>query len=187
MARFRIVSVVVSLALVLGATSARPASAGGRCLSAPVAGPIVARFVAPPCPYCAGRRTLDFEASFGEFVRSPITGRVHFAGDVVGAGFVTVAASRYLVTVGGLDPVPDLGASVERGQVLGRASGTVRISLRRLDVAGRRSYLDPEPFLVRRRVPARLLSLGGVRPQPVGVVLGCRAQIEGGASELRPR
>lgn len=186
MAQHRIGIVVVSAALVLGATPG-PVSASGRCLSAPVAGPIVARFVAPPCPYCAGRRTLDFGAALGDSVRAPVTGRVHFAGDVVGAGFVTVATSRYLVTVGGLDPVSDLGPSVERGQVLGGAVGTVRMSLRRLDVAGTRSYLDPEPFLVRRRVPARLVPLGEVRPRPVRVVLGCRALIDGGASELRPR
>jgi|GEM_PF-647998 len=187
MVRRRIGSVVAVLVLAVVATAAGSVSASGTCLSPPVTGPVVARFVAPACPYCAGRRTLDFAATVAEPVRSPITGRVHFVGDVVGTGFVTVATSRYLVTVGGLVPVSGLGSSVERGQLLGRASGTVRMSLRRFDVAGRRSYLDPEPFLVRWRVPARLLPLDGNRVRNVPAVLGCRTVISGGASALRPR
>lgn len=187
MVRRGIGSLVAVLVLAVVPTAAGSVSASGTCLSPPVTGPVVARFVSPACPYCAGRRTLDFDAALGDWVHSPITGRVHFAGGVVGTGFVTVATSRYLITVGGLVPVTGLGSSVERGQLLGRASGTVRMSLRRLDVAGRRSYLDPEPFLVRWRVPARLLPLVGNRVRTARAVLGCRTLISGGASELRPR
>lgn len=147
----------------------------------------MARFVAPACPYCSGRRTLDFEAAVGESVRSPIAGRVHFAGEVVGTGFVTVAAPSYLVTVGGLDPASDLGSWVERGRVIGRATGRVRLSLRRIDRAGPGFHLDPEPYLVRWRVPARLLPLDGVRARPARAVLGCRTPIAVGALGLRPR
>lgn len=180
-------SMVVSCAFVVGATAAGAAPPTGTCLSAPVVGPIVSRFVAPSCPYCAGRRTLDFRAAIGESVRSPIAGRVFFAGDVVGTGFVTVATSSHLVTVGGLDPGAEPGSRVDTGQVLGRATGTVRMSLRRVDVGGRWSYLDPEPFVARWRVPTRLVPLDGARSRTVRAVLGCRVLIEGGASEARSR
>lgn len=183
----RVGSVVAVLVLVLGPNVARSVSASGTCLSAPVSGPITARFVAPACPYCSGRRTLGFRAAIGEVVRSPLAGRVHFTGDVVGRGFVTVASSVYLVTVGGLEPGPGLGTSVARGQELGLATGPVQLSLRRTDGAGLRSYLDPEPFLVRWRVPARLLPLDGSPARPVRAVLGCRTTIGGGASGLGPR
>ncbi|MFM7872917.1 MAG: hypothetical protein ACKPBG_14740, partial [Actinomycetota bacterium] len=114
-------------------------------------------------------------------------GRVHFVGDVVGRGYVTVAMSSYLVTVGGLDPGPGLGTSVVRGQELGLATGPVQLSLRRIDGAGLQSYLDPEPFLARWRAPARLLPFEWSTARPVRAVLGCRTPLDGGASGLGPR
>lgn len=138
-----------------------PAPWGARCLLPPVKGSIVRFFRAPDCPYCAGHRTLDFTVITGQEVRSPIAGKVHFVGYVAGVGYLTVVpdgAPSHLVTVGGLIPAR-LPTSVASGDLIGTAQGpdVVRLSVRHGQASGSTTYLDPEPFLVRWRVRARLI------------------------------
>ncbi|HEY6634234.1 MAG TPA: peptidoglycan DD-metalloendopeptidase family protein, partial [Acidimicrobiia bacterium] len=91
------------------------------CLSPPVSGPVIADY-APQGQY-EGHWGVDYEASPGETVRSPASGRVTFAGSVAGMLTVTVeplpglkASVSYLAEV-----VVRTGQSVTRGEILGRA------------------------------------------------------------------
>lgn len=150
------------------------------CLARPVPGPVISTFQAPDCPYCAGRRTIDFGVVVGDEVRSPVAGRVIFAGIVAGIGYVTVApfaASSHLVTVGGLVVSNALDTEiVDLGEIVGTAQGSAVISLsvRLVHASGLKSYVDPEPLLARWRVRSRLVPLSGSAPRPVQPIYGCR-------------
>lgn len=144
---------------------------------------MVGGFRAPPCPYCPGHRTVDFgpipSGASGVVVRSPVTGRVVFAGEVAGIGYVTVEPSDapgFAVTVGGLARFEVATSDgVGRGAPLGRATapGPVTLSLRRVRVGGEAEYLDPGPRLGRR--PARLVPVDGTASRPGRGDLVCRA------------
>lgn len=172
----------------------------GECLSAPVARPLVAGFVAPPCPFCAGRRTVGFGATAGDLVRSPVGGRIHFSGAVAGLHYITIVPASdpsMLVTIGGAQPAPEMvgaiavGSIVAAGRGIGVATGPVVLSLRRRYPSGDRRtsamYLDPEPYLARWRVPARLIALKGTSGRPAGASFGCRQVLGDGAATRRPR
>lgn len=131
------------------------------CLVPPVPGPIVRFFQEPDCPYCAGQRTVDFGVRFGDVIRSPVAGRVSFAGFVAGVGYVTVvpvADPTHLVTLGGVIPgaMPE---TIAAGDHIGTAQGpeVVRLSVRQIRASGPKAYRDPEPLLARWRVRARLV------------------------------
>ncbi|MFM1751557.1 MAG: hypothetical protein RL119_519 [Actinomycetota bacterium] len=160
--------------------STPPRSTAAICLLAPVPGKIVGYFQAPGCPYCAGRRAIDFAVVAGDVVRSPVAGQVSFAGTVAGTGYVTVVPSgapSYLVTVGGVgksELVP--GNNVLAGAAIGTAeqSGLIPLTLRRVLSSGLKTYLDPEQYLAQWRVRARLIPIDGGAARQVGPIFGCR-------------
>lgn len=139
------------------------------CLIAPVSGPIAQPFVAPACPYCPGRRTIEFTALADETIRAPVSGVVHFAGAVAGRRFVTIRIGDHLVTIGGLaaiDPGVTRWRFVSTGQPIGRTgepgrpvSLSVRARTGEIEV-----HVDPTPMLG-RWVPvtgrARLVPVDG--------------------------
>lgn len=175
-------------------------SPSDHCLAAPVDGPLLESFVEPACPYCAGRRTIGFAARTGDAVRAPAGGRIHFSGSVVGSAYVTIVPDTdpsMLVTVGGVEPEPTgfragappreiLGPIVGRGQVIGIATGPVGLSLRQQASSGPPTYLDPEPYLARWRVRARLIPLDGAAGRHPDKRFGCRRALEGGAPGRHP-
>ena len=145
------------------------------CLIPPVSGAVAFPYVEPSCEFCAGHRTIDFEQTEGREVIAPVTGRITFAGMVVGQQFVTIDPDPksgfgpdVVVTVGGLirDPTVKSGVAVRAGQPLGTADGLIRLSMRYI-VEGRPArYVDPTPFLARRRSRVRLIPnsrIGGRR------------------------
>ncbi|MFM8563129.1 MAG: hypothetical protein ACKOCE_04450 [Acidimicrobiia bacterium] len=131
-------------------------------------GAVVAPYVEPACPYCAGHRTVDFAARLGDAVESPVAGVVVFYGFVTGRLYITVDpadtegfAPGAVVTVGGMilddvsaeGPNPRAGDPVRRGERVGDAAGgVVTLSLRRADG----TYVDPTAHLGRWRSAARL-------------------------------
>lgn len=156
---------LVLLSITVQQPAALPVSV---CLTSPVSAPIVERFEQPACPYCAGRRTVDFETARGSSVVAPISGVVTFVGDVAGSAYVTIALGSpgHLVTLGGVVPVDGgiaAGSVVVAGRAIGiSSSGRIRLSLRRIVAGGDAVYLDPEPSLARWRAPVRLV------PDPTG-------------------
>lgn len=157
----------VLIAIMISAAQPMPPVPPG-CLTPPVTTSIATRFVAPECPYCAGRRTVDFGVAVGVDVVAPISGTVTFAGVVAGSQYVTirpesdgaVGSMTHLVTIGGVaaDPTVIAGSSVVVGRRLGTSATTsIRLSVRRVVPGGVAEYLDPEPSIVRWRAPVRLI------------------------------
>ena len=145
------------------------------CLIPPVHGAVAYPYVEPSCEFCAGHRTIDFEQTEGREVIAPVAGHITFAGMVFGQQFVTIDPDPksgfgpdVVVTVGGLirDPTVKSGVAVRAGQALGTADGLIRLSMRYI-VEGRPArYVDPTPFLARRRSRVRLIPnsrIGGRR------------------------
>ena len=122
----------------------------------PVDGPIVAHFDAPPDPYAAGHRGIDFAAPEGAPVFAAADGIVAVAGQVGGRLFVSIDHPVGLrTTYSFLSAVlVDEGQGVAQGDTialsgLGHASldapdePHLHFGLRRGD-----EYLDPEPYLI---------------------------------------
>ena len=159
-----------------------------QCLLAPVQTPVAFPYVEPPCEYCAGRRTIDFAQSVGQSVVAPIGGRITFAGTVVDQGYVTIDPSpgtgygpEVLITVGGLvidaNIVSNIvsGRNVQVGERIGVSHGLVRLSMRSIREGQSARYIDPTPFLGRRRPRARLIPHSGFGSRRAQIGLTCSA------------
>lgn len=147
----------------------------GRCYEPPVRGRIVEPFRAPPCPYCAGHRGVDFDGQAGEPVRAAAAGVVSFAGNVAGTSYLVIGHDDGLrATYGRIrSGRVRVGQRVQAGQVLGVTGPEgLYFGLRE----GVR-YVDPQPFLGRRRAPVRLVPLDGeARPRVGASRLVCPVQ-----------
>ncbi len=156
------------------------------CLIPPVSGAVAFPYVEPSCEFCAGHRTIDFEQTEGREVIAPVAGRITFAGMVVGQQFVTIDPDPksgfgpdVVVTVGGFirDPTVKSGLAVRAGQYLGTADGLIHLSMRYI-VEGRPArYVDPTPFLARRRSRARLIPNSRIGGRRTKSQLLCSASI----------
>jgi murein DD-endopeptidase MepM/ murein hydrolase activator NlpD len=171
---------VTAMGAVRPATRIGPAPAAravtGRVprLHPPVTGPLVRGFEEPAGPFGPGHRGVDFAAGPGTPVRSPVGGRVTFAGPVAGTTWVTVEATPgMLASVGPLRATTlSTGAKVGIGAnvgplasghratdpTTGAATTAVHLSLRVDGV-----YVDPLPWLAGLAAP-RLVPL----PEPGG-------------------
>lgn len=115
-------------------------------------GSIVRGFDPPKTSYGAGHRGIDLSATIDELVRTPVSGKVHFAGYVVNRPVITIATATILMS---FEPVESLvfpGQLVTRGQVIGwiGVGGhcdqiCLHVGVRRL---GTRTYLDPLTYLL---------------------------------------
>lgn len=122
----------------------------------PVDAPVLDPFRAPPTPYAAGNRGIDYATDPGTPVRAIGDGQVVFAGQVGGQLHVTVAHADGLrssysflaeVQVG-------LGDAVARGTVVGAAGPMLHLGVRDADDR----YLDPALLFDR---PARAVLVPG--------------------------
>ena len=144
------------------------------CIEPPIDAPISRGYEIPACDYCAGHRTLEFTAMDGAArVRSPVSGRVNFAGLVARTAYVSIGPTddpTRTVTVGwpageAIDlTAAKVGSVVRAGDILGRilAGSPVTLSLR----GSGGDYEDPSPHLGRRRAMARLVPLDGTGRRP---------------------
>ena len=126
---------------------------------APVAGAVIDPFRAPPTPYSAGHRGVQYGTGPDEAVHAAAAGQVVFAGAVAGVNVVVILhADRIRTTYSGLSSRPAIvvGAAVAAGQELGRVSGSLFFGAR----AGT-AYLDPLVLLAHRRPRARLVPVSG--------------------------
>ncbi len=125
---------------------------------APVAGPVVERFVAPPCPRCAGHRGVTIASTPGQPVVAVLSGTVAFVGQVAGHVYVVqTIAPGVKVTYGWLESAQSLvqGESVTQGQEVGVAAQRTYLGVR---IGGQ--YVEPLRYLGLGW--ARLLGPGGV-------------------------
>lgn len=86
---------------------------------------VVRDFDAPDSEWGPGHRGLDLRASAGTVVVAPVSGRIHFTGDVVNRGVVTIrTASGWLVSMEPVRVDDEVGSRVRAGQRIGHvASG----------------------------------------------------------------
>lgn len=117
------------------------------CLTAPVAGPIVAGY--SPSGQYGGHWGVDFAAEVGEAVYAPVSGMVTFAGSVAGMKSVTIQpVSGFKVSVSYLFEVRvSEGVRIDRGRVLGIAGVEDGVPGVHLSTRINGRYTDPEPQL----------------------------------------
>jgi murein DD-endopeptidase MepM/ murein hydrolase activator NlpD len=144
------------------ATITDPATAAaGHQGMRPVPGRLVRGFDAPLQPFGRGHRGVDLLAAPGDVVRAARHGRVTFAGEVAGTGWVTLDhAGGIVTTYGGVVPVVRDGARVAAGAPIARlATGRAVLDWgARWRPGGRQAYFDP------------LLLLADLRPRLVAPV-----------------
>ncbi|MGA1260349.1 MAG: murein hydrolase activator EnvC family protein [Ilumatobacteraceae bacterium] len=125
----------------------------GVCLTLPSDAIVVDPFRAPECARCAGNRGIEYAVPVASAVRSGLSGRVVFAGEVAGVRYVVVRARdnpSVRVTYGGVgETTVSRGDVVRRGDVLGLASGsgnTATTGAATLHVGVRvgETYVDPQ-------------------------------------------
>jgi murein DD-endopeptidase MepM/ murein hydrolase activator NlpD len=102
---------------------------------------VVGEYREPPCPYCAGRRGIEYALAEGEPVLAVASGEVSFAGTVGGVRYVVVRTrGGALVTHGFLREIDvRQGEQVGQGTRVGESTGRLFIGVR---VGGK--YVDPD-------------------------------------------
>jgi murein DD-endopeptidase MepM/ murein hydrolase activator NlpD len=125
---------------------------------------MVGEYREPPCPYCAGRRGIEYALAEGEPVLAAASGEVSFAGVVGGVRYVVVrTGSGALITHGFLRDVGvQQGERVRQGATLGQSTGRLFIGVR---LGGK--YVDPQSALVSDRGWCR-----GTERRPRAVLVG---------------
>lgn len=109
---------------------------------------IVRDFVAPETPWGPGHRGIDVDASSAVTLFAPVSGSIHFVGDVVSRGVVTIRAAEGVLV--SMEPVTlelERGTRVRAGQAIGVVeSGHCRPRCLHLGVRVGGSYVSPARF-----------------------------------------
>lgn len=119
-------------------------------------------FRPPPQRWLSGHRGVDLSAAPGAAVLSPAPGTVAFAGTVAGRGVVVIDHGEGIRSAfEPLQPLVEAGAHVERGQEIGRISGSSHCGADCLHwgVRAAGEYTDPLAFLGLDSRPSALLPL----------------------------
>lgn len=156
-------AVVLVTALLGAAVPATPSGAARTCWRPPVSGTVVDPFRAPACIWCAGNRGLDYRVAHAAEVTAAASGRVEFAGLVVGVRYVVVRlANGWRHTYGQLTSSPlSAGEVVFAGGLVGRASNSFFFSVRVGD-----DYVDPAPMIGELRTSPRLIPVDATPARP---------------------
>lgn len=98
---------------------------------------VVRNFEAPQSQWGPGHRGLDLRAPAGTTVVAPVSGTLHFSGEVVNRGVVTIrTSSGWLVSMEPVQVNDEVGSRVRAGQRIGRVAtghcpgGCLHIGLR---------------------------------------------------------
>ena len=134
------------LALLGAAIAPQPTPAGAQpwpnpwTYRPPTTAPITDPFRAPPEPWLAGNRGIEYATVLGSPVHAIGRGRVAFAGQVAGRLIVSVVHPDGLRSAAtGLEGIAvSIGEEVAAGQVIGLASAVLHLGVRRGT-----GYLDP--------------------------------------------
>ncbi len=160
----------VALALVLSSLLVAPVVGAAPCWLPPVAAPVADPFRAPPCPWCAGNRGIEYHTAPETVVRSVAAGRVTFSGSVAGTRYVVVEiAGGWLLTYGRLASITvRRGSPVAARTVIGTTSDQLFFGLR---ING--AYSDPARYLGRWVGRPRLVPIDGSATRYVPPRLRC--------------
>lgn len=150
--RRRLSGLLVAAALAASGPAPTALAGSHAPFASPVDAPVIRPFRAPPAPFAAGHRGVDYGVPPGTPVRAAGPGRVAFAAPVAGEGlFVTLDHGRGLVTTYSYLSALGVGAgvSVERGEVVGLSGdghpGGPPLLHFGVRVGGR--YMDPEALI----------------------------------------
>jgi murein DD-endopeptidase MepM/ murein hydrolase activator NlpD len=160
----RLRALAAGLVVAAGLTAAgTPAAAAAACWFPPVQGTIVDPFRAPPCVWCAGNRGLEYAVGTDVAVHAAASGRVEFAGTVVGVDYVVIRlANGWRHTYGRLTSTAlRVGDVVFANRPVGTATDTLFFSLRVGD-----DYADPAPYLGELRTRPRLIPTDATPARP---------------------
>ena len=119
-------------------------------------GPVVQGFEPPATVYGAGHRGIDIASRPGGRVRSPIGGRVTFAGRIHDRSTISVTSGRRIVSIEPVSASVEVGQQVSAGDVIGVVDVGGHCSLRCVHIGVRVDGVYVDPSLARRR----LLPLG---------------------------
>lgn len=122
----------------------------------PVDAPVLDPFRAPPEPWLAGNRGIEYDTAPGEVIRASAAGVVVFAGTVVGSRHVTVRHSPDLVTTAAFvgEVLVSTGDTVAAGDPLAIAAGPFHFTARRSG-----EYIDPMGLFEPVRYAVRLVPI----------------------------
>jgi len=145
-----VLTVALSLLLSLASLTAppgqvpRPPAPGGGpgiVYQPPLEAPVADPFRAPPNPYAAGNRGIEYATLPGTPVRAVADGTVVFAGPVAGSLHVTVLHADGIRTSYSFlaEILVTTGQVVARGQPVGRSGSRLHLGAR----TGPRWYIDP--------------------------------------------
>jgi hypothetical protein len=149
----RTASAVAVVLLVVGFVVS-PSAGASSSYTPPVDGPVIDPFRAPPSPYAAGNRGLEYATTPGELVRAAADGTVVFAGNVAGTLHVTVVHADGLRTSYSFlrEVAVRAGDVVRQGEPVGSSLDRLHFGVR--DRSG--DYIDPASLFGEVRV-ARLV------------------------------
>ena len=138
------------VAIVGGATA--PASAMRH--QPPVDAAVLDPFRAPPEPWLAGNRGIEYDTEAGDVIRASAPGVVAFAGAVAGDRHVTIRHSPELVTTAAFvgEVLVAAGDTVAAGDPIAIAAGPFHFTARR-----RGRYFDPAELFEVVRYGVRLV------------------------------
>lgn len=77
---------------------------------------------APALPFGPGHRGVDFEATAGQAITSPISGEVTYVGYINSVGTITISFGTRKMTLQPVIPLATRGEKVKRGEVIARVS-----------------------------------------------------------------
>lgn len=162
-ARWRRVLAGASLSLLAVAIPGSGTVDAAPCWFPPVVGTVTDPFREPPCTWCAGNRGLEYRVVDNTIVHAAASGRVVFAGSVVGVRYVVVQLSNgWRHTYGRLVSTRlELGDAVLANSVVGVATDTFYFGLRIGE-----DYADPAPYLGVMRTRPRLVPIDETPPRP---------------------
>lgn len=133
------------------------------CWRPPVDAPVDDPFRPPACRWCPGNRGIEYATRPGQAVVAVETGRVTFAGEVVGTTYVVIQhRDGRRATYGRLlARRHDRGDLVLQGQVVGTAAESFHFGVRVEE-----HYIDPAPSIGRLVGRPRLLPIDGSPAPP---------------------
>lgn len=124
-------------------------------------GTILRNFTPPVTKYGSGHRGVDLAALPDDWVASPVSGEVHFAGYVVNRALITISTGTVLLTIEPVETFLSPGDQIIRGQIIGWVSygghcdqHCIHVGVRNRET---RVYLNPIPYLLQlpRLIPVK--------------------------------
>lgn len=108
---------------------------------------ITRNYLAPLTPFTAGHRGIDVLAQPGDEVLAPADGVVHFAGEVVNRGVLSIDHGQLLSSFEPITPSVTEGKFVKQGSIIGTVSESDHCQCLHVGAREKGKYLSPLALL----------------------------------------